>query len=335
MNSPCPTLPRLAFGNASAVSNDDLEAFTAVQRSAMPTVRRYEPLDGTRAFRHRCAQARIGDLRLTATASTPLAVEVDDSPAPTLLIPFHGWSTSVLGGREYRWHAGGSAMYLPGSRRTGTSGVRSVLSITFDPSRLEATARSMLGPTPDRRLALRLESARIIPLSPTRSPAMAILKQVLPLIDLATGREEHLHLLGVDGMLYRLIALMLAPESLAPGFTSSHVTGADSAVHRVTEHIVNHLADPLSVEDLANIGGLSIRTLQVAFRRTYNCSPRDWIQRRRLVVAREKLLDHGRSDTLEDIASSCGFSSAAALIAAYSRRYGETPTAALGRTGRP
>ena len=65
-----PALPRLPFGNATAVENDDLDTFTATQRAVMPSIRRYEPLQGRGPFRHRSASISLGDVRLAATASS-------------------------------------------------------------------------------------------------------------------------------------------------------------------------------------------------------------------------------------------------------------------------
>ena len=102
----------------------------------MTGIRRYEPLRLKHGFRHRAAQVRVADVRIVASASTPLAVEADASAETTLLVPFRGWGTSLVDGREHRWQAGNSAMFLPGSARTGESGVRSVVAITLDPRRL-------------------------------------------------------------------------------------------------------------------------------------------------------------------------------------------------------
>ena len=327
-------LPRLAFGNATAQVSSDLDAFTAAQQSVMPAVNRYEPLAGRTAFRHRATTVRIGDIKLVASASTPVSVVAGDSPETTLLVPFHGWSTSVIDGREHRWQAGACAMYLPGTGRTGTCSVRSMLGITVDPRRLQATARAMLGPHRHGRLDLALHQARIIPLGASRSPAIAILKQLLPLIDLGGCSEANLRMLGIDDTLHRLVAVMLAPEVLAPAFARGPISPSATAISRVTEYIVGHLEQPISLSDLEHMSGLSARTLQVAFRKAHNCSPREWIQRRRLTMARERLLAADSSMTVAAIALACGFTRRSAFAAAYTARYGESPSATLARVRR-
>jgi AraC-like DNA-binding protein len=329
-----PSLPRLAFGNAIARGSSDLDAFTAAQRSVMPAVTRYESLSSRTAFRYLSATVRIDDIRLVASASTPMAMTASNSPEITLLIPFHGWSTSVIEGREHRWQAGNSAMLLPGMARTGRSGVRSKLGITFNPRRLQAVAHAMLGPRGRGRLDLGLHRPRVIPLTASRSPAMALLKQVLPLIDLGGGSEANLRMLGVDDMLYRIVAVMLAPEALAAAFARGPTSASSAAIAQVTDYIVGHLDQPITLSDLEHMSGLSARTLQVAFRKAHNCSPREWIQRRRLATARGRLLAADKTTTVAAVALACGFSRQSTFAAAYIRRFGESPSATLFRVRR-
>lgn len=324
-----PPLPRLAFGNATAEVSDDLDAFTAAQRAAMPAIRRYEPLHPAQPFLHRSAAVRIGDVKLVASASTPLSVTADDSTETTLLVPFHGWGTSVVAGREYRWQAGSSAMFLPGSARTGASGIRSVLAISFDPRRLEATARTMLGPRDHGPVDLGLRTARLVPIGAPRSPALSLLKHALPLIDVAGGDPVKLRMLGLDDLLLRIVALMLAPEKLGQSFVPPRTGDSAAALRRVTEYIVEHLNEPIVLGDLEHVGGLSARSLQLAFRKAHGCSPREWIQRRRLLVARDRLRAAGPNDTVGGIAIACGFTRMSTFAAAYTRRFGESPSATL------
>lgn len=327
-------LPRLAFGNATAAVSRDLDDFTATQRTVMPAVNCYEPLTGRQAFQHRAATARIGDIRLVASASTPVTVTAGDSPETTLLVPFHGWSTSIIDGREHRWQAGACAMFLPGTGRTGRSSMRSVLAITVDPARLQSTARGMLGPNGHGRVELGLGKARLIPLNASRSPALALLKQVLPLVDLGGRNEASLRMLGIDDVLYRIVAVMLAPQTLAPAFAGGQVNSSAASMSRVTEYIVGHLDRPISLSDLERVSGFSARTLQVAFQKTYNCSPRAWVRRQRLTLARERLLSAAPGATVAGIAAACGFTRAGSFATAYSARFGESPSATLARARR-
>lgn len=225
-------------------------------------------------------------------------------------------------------------MLVPGLARTGTSGVRSKLAITFNPRRLQAVAHSMLGPRIHRRPELGMNQARLIPLTAPRSPALALLKQVLPLIDLGGVDEAALRMLSLDDTLYRILAVMLAPEALAPAFTRVSTSGSSAAIGRVTEYIVGHLDQPITLSDLERVSGLAARTLQIAFRRAHGCSPREWMRRRRLVMARDRLLADDETTTVARVALACGFSRLNGFAAAYEQRFGELPSATLTRARR-
>jgi AraC-like DNA-binding protein len=328
------SLPPLAFGNSWAQASDDLSRFLAVQRAAMTGIRRYEPLRSKHGFRHRAAQVRVADVRIVASASTPLAVEADGSAETTLLVPFHGGGTSLVDGREHRWQAGNSAMFLPGSARTGKSGVRSVVAITLDPRRLDATARSMVAPRGGGRLDLGLTAPRLVPIAAAHSPGLALLRQILPLLDHAGGEERNLRMLGLDDTIHRAVALLLAPKQLAWSGGSSCSSASADAVRRVADYIIAHLDEPISLGDLERIGGIAARTLQVSFKKSFNCSPREWIRQRRLLQARERLLSSTHLATVAAVAASCGFTRLAAFAAAYARRFGESPSETLQKRGR-
>ena len=324
-------LPRLAFGNADAHESGDLDAFADAQRAVMPAIRGYESCGARRAFRHRSSTVRVGSVTLVASASTPVSVSVDDAPGTTLLVPWHGWNTSVIGGREHRWQAGESAMFVPGTRREGRSGVRSLLAIGFDPVRVAATAASMSGAGDRAVRNLDLRTPRAIPLAASRSPAMAMLRQVLPLVDLAGGDEDALRLVGLEDTLFRFLVLLLAPELLGSATAGPRCCRSTTALRRATDHIVAGLPGAIALADLERVSGLSARSLQLAFRREYGLSPRDWIRERRLLLARERIQRAAPGETVTGIALACGFARLGAFAAAYAARFGESPSATLAR----
>lgn len=105
------TLPRLAFGEARATSAGGVDGLLTAQRVTHRSLVAYEPLGREGEFLHTSAAVTIGGLRLAASAHTPVRVVVDPSDDLTLMVPFAGWSTATIEGREYRWLAGRSAMY--------------------------------------------------------------------------------------------------------------------------------------------------------------------------------------------------------------------------------
>lgn len=94
----------------------------------------------------------------------------------------------------------------------------------------------------------------------------------------------------------------------------------------------DHLEEPLTVSDVAVACGVSVRTLQAAFKSTYGLGPMQWLREQRLHRVRETLrsIDHeGLSVT--DVAMRFGFTHLGEFSKAYRRVFGDTASRALGR----
>jgi AraC-like DNA-binding protein len=107
--------------------------------------------------------------------------------------------------------------------------------------------------------------------------------------------------------------------------------------HRLTraakDHIEVHLSEPLTVADIADAAGVSARTLQATFRSELDTTPMTYVRDRRLDRARAELADAAGDDAVNVtlIATRWGFGHLGRFAAEYRARFGETPSATLGR----
>jgi AraC-like DNA-binding protein len=74
---------------------------------------------------------------------------------------------------------------------------------------------------------------------------------------------------------------------------------------------------------------LAARTPQFSFKKSFNCSTHEWIQRRRLQLARERVLSSTELTTVANVAVSCDFNRLGAFAAASARRCGASPSETL------
>lgn len=88
--------------------------------------------------------------------------------------------------------------------------------------------------------------------------------------------------------------------------------------------MADHLADDLSVGALAGRMHLSERQLSRVFAAELGASPADYVERLRVERARSMLETDG--DSLESVASRCGFASAEVMRRAFHRRLGASPS---------
>ncbi|HET7053140.1 MAG TPA: helix-turn-helix domain-containing protein [Solirubrobacterales bacterium] len=88
---------------------------------------------------------------------------------------------------------------------------------------------------------------------------------------------------------------------------------------------LEHLADPLDVAALARHAVVSPRTFARRFRAETGTTPHKWLLDQRILHAR-RLLESSDS-SIEEVASRCGFGSAASLRDHFKRRTGTSPIA--------
>lgn len=96
-------------------------------------------------------------------------------------------------------------------------------------------------------------------------------------------------------------------------------------LYRARDFLYSCYADALSVADAADIAALSPFHFQRMFKQAFGISPMQFLQRRRLDVARQLL-----AESEEDITSICmsvGFESLGSFSWLFSRRFGHSPRA--------
>ncbi|ANP50150.1 transcriptional regulator GlxA family with amidase domain [Streptomyces griseochromogenes] len=89
-------------------------------------------------------------------------------------------------------------------------------------------------------------------------------------------------------------------------------------------HITQNIARPLTITDLAEHAHVSERQLTRIFKTELGTTPAAYIESARVEVARNRL--ETTAETLERVASVCGFGTVDTLIRAFRRRLNTTPT---------
>jgi AraC-like DNA-binding protein len=102
---------------------------------------------------------------------------------------------------------------------------------------------------------------------------------------------------------------------------------APSAVQigRVEQYIVANYANPLTVETLAEISGVSARSVFRHFRSRYDCTPHQYLERIRLEMSYVQLLACRDQNAVGLVALDYGFQSLRHFEQAYGNQFGESP----------
>jgi AraC-like DNA-binding protein len=104
-----------------------------------------------------------------------------------------------------------------------------------------------------------------------------------------------------------------------------------SAVTRADAFLRAHADKAISMADVAEAAGVSLRSLQDAYKRSHGMTLGDGLLSARLERFREGLLAAGQATTVADVAFAAGFGHLGRAAAAYRQRFGEAPSETLRR----
>lgn len=132
---------------------------------------------------------------------------------------------------------------------------------------------------------------------------------------------------------YEEMLLSLAVPAILPalfdGFADPKPT-SKATVDQVRDHIVAAAAEPIDLGALAISLGISLRSLQLSFKKRFGVSPRQYIQDCRLQRAAALLSDPDQKSVIA-VALASGFSNLGHFAKSYALKYGELPSATLKR----
>ncbi|SNT76287.1 GlxA family transcriptional regulator [Paracoccus seriniphilus] len=117
-----------------------------------------------------------------------------------------------------------------------------------------------------------------------------------------------------------------APDMDQPRSENDITPFRHARLERVIELMENNLETPLSIRQLAELSGFSIRQLERRFHKAAGCSPKTFYRSMRL--KRGRALVEQSSMSITDIAISLGFSNSTVFSRLYAREYGITPARA-------
>lgn len=126
--------------------------------------------------------------------------------------------------------------------------------------------------------------------------------------------------------------LLLATNDAQRGASEVEPRGYSRMVRRFQSVIADHGSEEVSMLDIAETLGVSLRTLQYCVRHELGVTPSAMLRSSRLAQARALLLEaQPGSVTVTDVAIRSGFTHLGRFASSYRATYGETPSATLRR----
>ena len=114
------------------------------------------------------------------------------------------------------------------------------------------------------------------------------------------------------------------PHNYLEGLQQSSSKPRPHYVKRALAYMHDQLCHPITMIEVAQAAGVSIRSLQWSFRHYLQITPTMYLRNQRLELARQKIQ---QSDShITDIALECGFTHPSKFSGYYKQRFGELPT---------
>jgi AraC-like DNA-binding protein len=183
------------------------------------------------------------------------------------------------------------------------------------------------------RLVIRLDSGLLADYRPERETFQIDCPAMQPWFDqvglLLTSRALVQALQGDEAVSHRMEALLavLLQRTFLPALVAGQPTPiASRDVRRAEAHMRANLGDDISMEELAGVAGVSVRTLQANFLRWRGLSPMNHLRSLRLEFAQARLL---AGSTVSDAAFASGFSHHGRFARYYRERFSESPSDTL------
>ncbi|WP_395695014.1 AraC family transcriptional regulator [Nocardioides sp.] len=140
---------------------------------------------------------------------------------------------------------------------------------------------------------------------------------------------------GADSLEELIISTLLhvQPSTYSERLHAGPRSTGRPAVRRSMDYIEQHLAEPITMADLAAAAGMSTRSIQAGFREDLETTPIAFIRDRRLDRVRHTLMEAapGEGMTVTAAAERWGFTHLGSFSVLYRRRFGESPSETLRR----
>ena len=216
----------------------------------------------------------------------------------------------------------GAAVFSPGSRVEWTAvGPSRPMTLRIDALYLEEQLEALTGVPIRGPLTFALAM-------PTGSGAGSFLERICRFLAAETERVG----LAFDHPLMRASLGEAVTRALLLGQPHDHAhllarrapASSQAVVRLVEEYVEAHAAEPIRSTDLVALAGAPMASIDAAFRAHRGTTSMAFLRKRRLGLARERLLQPEPGGTVTDVAQAFGFLRREAFDAAHAAEFGET-----------
>ena len=235
---------------------------------------------------------------------------------PLVALVLQGGKRVAMGSRTFDFGAGDSLLITTDvptvSQITRASRVLPYYSLVLElDTAIIAGLVDQIGPTP-------FQADQPVRVDPTEAEVADAALRLLRLLDrpgtlavLGQQLSRELHFWLLSGRHGGAIRALGVPDSHA------------QRVARAVAILPNHYAEPVRIEALAQVAGMSLSAFHLHFRSITSLTPLQFQKQLRLIEARRRMLEQG--DAISDAAYGVGYESVPQFTREYGRLFGQPP----------
>ena len=257
----------------------------------------------------------------------PVEIDFLDMDGFRQFICLSGTGSIRVGGRSISIDGGRSTIVPPHSNFTASYGEQyAQLIIQLEERLLHSQMELLLGKDiPDRIFVPALESLSVDKLQRLKALAISLALQYSDSGDVN------------DVIIYQISQAMVSTFVFETQHNFSHLLSAYPAfagrniTRRLEDYIAANLDKTLTVEDIANACGVSVRSVFSTFKQDRGISPMQYIRELRLEKVYRTLVQGDGNLSVLDVAMRYGFLSLGHFARRYKEKFGELPSATAAR----
>jgi AraC-like DNA-binding protein len=274
-------------------------------------------------FRTKAGLVRLGDLSLSfCRYDEPVRLTFPEASFVRQQICLDGSSQSGFGNRRIELDAQNWSATIPAGVDVDfqySSSFRQVI-LWIESAALDRAATAMFG----RSYRLSWEA------QPNESSvAMQSLRRAIgylaSVVEIAGKGSPPVAMTETQDLVLANFLLSHQPQLIDCG-TGRALLPSSSQMRVLEEYLIAHWNEPVTIEKLAQLGNVSVRSIFRYFKSSRGCTPLDFLKTLRLENARKMLLDHRTASTVSSVALRCGFNNMGHFAKDYRKLFGELPS---------
>ncbi len=261
------------------------------------------------------------DMGILFGTHDPYRIFADRSDVPNLILPIKGITEIIESdGNKIRSSARDSTgcYYTSKQQAYSKTGPVEAIALGFKPEKLLEVLRSVAG---NPSISLPEHSFNI---NLSRGKTRFLLERFFYSLN-AVGTLGAYNEVTQD-MIMRHCAYIIL-ENQGYNLSTKVLAHKSNVIDQVCAYMYENLGEPLTLTGLEAVAGISVRSLQIEFKKRFKLSPLCWLKEQRLLRAHQLLTSKNEERPVSAIAKECGFTHFGRFSVAFRKKFGVSASA--------